>query len=268
MALAEQGSVPESLRTAIAWLGARHGGASLVEFIQRLPTEAAENIRAASLELKRLKLEGAKHSKKASYIRLWSWVGGTVAVIVADVALCGSLVPTPRIVAAIITIILGIWWFSSRAIRREIALASDATIARIVLEDSAFKKIGITYNEAAGTVHSLVRRAEDHREVQQGLLGSHAAYEEIQRGAKLARDAGINPSLFQHRDRLLSTVLGGMPTDDLLHHPDCERLFHEMCKLGLRNHTVEAILSRPTSVGLPIFARTLALAKVRMQKDS
>lgn len=263
MQRSERGSVSEDIRAVVDWLGARYVGATLVEFVQKLPIDKAEEVHAAALKLKRLKAEHERHAKAARDIRLWSWIGGIAGVAAIDTVLSGS-VPAALLLLFDGTIVAGIWWFASQAIRREYSLAGKATAERIRIEENVFERIGVVYREEEGTVHSIARLAADHRKIQLDLRDSHSVYEEIQRGASLAREAGLSPSLFQHRTYLLSRVLGGLPTEELLDHPDCERLFHEMNKLGLRDHTVEAILLRRTDADLPVTARTLEIAKARM----
>jgi hypothetical protein len=246
----ERDSASENVRAAVAWLSARYVGATLVEFVQKLPTEEAEKVHAAALELKRLKAEDERHAKAARDIQLWSWVGGVAGVAAIDAVLRGSIA-TGLLFIIDGVIVAAIWWFASRAIRHEYSLAGAAITQRFRIEESVFKRIGVVYREAEGTVHSVARLAASHEKIQQGLRDSLAVYGEIQKGASLAREAGINPSLFQHRAYLLSQVLGGLPTEELLDHPDCERLFHEMNRLGLRDHTIEAILLRRTDADLP-----------------
>jgi hypothetical protein len=259
----EQGSVAENVRAAVAWLSARYVGATLVEFVQKLPIEEAEKVHAAVLELKRLKAKDERHAKAARNIQSWSWIGGIAGVAAIDAVLSGSIATGLRLVIDGV-IVAVIWWVASRAIRQEYSLAGSAITQRFRIQESVFERIGVVYREAEGTVHSVARLAASHKKIQQGLRDSQAVYEEIQRGASLAREAGINPSLFQHR-AYLNRVVGGLPTEELLDHPDCERLFHEMNKLGLRDHTIEAILLRRTDADLPISARTLEIAKARMQ---
>ena len=241
MQTSERACVPENVSAAVDWLSVRHVGATLVEFVQRLPADEAEKIRAAVLELKRLKAEDLQHIKVARNIESWSWIGGIAGVAAIDVTLSGSTAPVLLLV--INAVIAGaIWWFASQAIRREYSLAGKATTERFRLHEKVFNRIAVVYSEAEGTVHSVARLLLSDNKTQQGLRDSLAVYDEIQRGASLARDAGISPSLFQHRTYLLNRVMGGLPTEELIEHPDCERLFHEMTKLGLRAHTVEAIL--------------------------
>lgn len=253
----------DDVRKTVDWLGARYVGATLVEFMQRLPTDEAERIHAAALELKRLKAEEERHVKTARDVQLWSWIGGIAGIAAIDALLSG------RMFAGLLLVIDGIiaaaiWWFASRAIRQKHSLAGRATADRFRLEESVFQRIGVVYGEADGRVHSIAQLAASHGKIQQELRVVSAVYDEIQRGASLAREAGISASLFQHRTHLLNRVLGGLPTQELLEHADCERLFHEMTKLGLRDHTVEAILLHRTDAGLPITPRTLEIAKARM----
>lgn len=264
MRRSDQGPVPENVRAAVDWLNARPVGATLVEFVQRLPTDEAEKVHAAALELKRLEAEEQRHAKTARNIQSWSWIGGIVGVAAIDAFLRGSIGGTLLLVTDGI-IVATIWWFASRAIRQEYALAGKATTERLRLQEIVFERIGTAYSEAEGTVHSVARLAANHRKVRQALRDSSSVYDDIQKGASLAREAGISPSLFQHRTYLLGRVLGGLPTEELLDHPDCERLFHEMNKLGLRDHTVEAILLRRTDADLPITARTLEVARARLR---
>lgn len=260
----ERSSVPENVRAAIAWLSARPVGATLVEFMQRLPTEEAETIHNAAMELKRLKVEDELHVKTAGDIQSRSWIGGIVGVVAVDAVLSGSVAPLSLLVIDG-SIVAAIWWFASRAIRRQYSLAGKLVTERFRIEETIFKRIGVIYSEAEDRVHSISRLTETARRIQQKLRDSNAVYDEIVTGASLAREAGISPSLFQHRIHRLSAVLGGLPTEELLEHPDCERLFHEMRKLGLRHHTVEAILLRRIDADLPISTRTLEIAKARMQ---
>jgi hypothetical protein len=260
----ERGPVSEDVRTAVDWLSARYVGATLVEFVQKLPTDEAEKVHRAALELNRLRIENERHTEAARNIQSRSWIGGVVGIVAVDIILSGRIPAGPMLVIDGV-IVACIWWCASRSIRRQYSLAGIATAERFRIENAVFERIGVVFREAEGTVHSMARLAASHRKIQKDLRDSYSVYDEIQRGASLAREAGVSPSLFQHRTHLLSRVLGSLPTEELLEHSDCERLFQEMSKLGLRDHTVEAILLRRTDADLPITARTLQIARTRMQ---
>ena len=251
----------------MVWLSARHVGATLVEFIQKLPPDEAEKVHAAAIELNRLKSEDDRHAKRANNIRSWSWIGGVACLATFDAVLSTRIAPrTLLLLDAVIVAVM--WWGSSQAIRREQRLAGQTTVGQYRIRETVFRRIGVIYNEADGRVHSVASLVEKQRKIRQEIDYSYAIYDEIEHGALLARRMGLDATLFQHRTHLLNRVLGGLPTEELLEHPDCERLFHEMNKVGLRDHTVEAILSRSIDVGLPISARTMEIAKARMQSVS
>ena len=151
----------DDVRKTVDWLGARYVGATLVEFMQRLPTDEAERIHAAALELKRLKAEEERHVKTARDVQLWSWIGGIAGIAAIDALLSG------RMFAGLLLVIDGIiaaaiWWFASRAIRQKHSLAGRATADRFRLEESVFQRIGVVYGEADGRVHSIAQLAASH----------------------------------------------------------------------------------------------------------
>jgi hypothetical protein len=125
------------VRATVDWLNARPVGATLVEFVQRLPTDEAEKVHAAALELKRLEAEEQRHAKTARNIQSWSWIGGIVGVAAIDASLRGSIGGTLLLVTDGMTVAT-IWWFASRAIRQEYALAG-----RQPLSDSASKRLSL-----------------------------------------------------------------------------------------------------------------------------
>jgi hypothetical protein len=231
--------------------------------MQQLPTEDAERLLKATKELERLRLSDIEHCQKADKIRTWSWIAGIIGLIILNSTL-GRAFNTPTVIAIDVLFVGAVWLLSSLRIRKEYKLANKATMDRLQLEDDVFRPLGIEFNDKIGRVRSLEEISDRQKVLQDGLRQSHAAYLEIVAGANLAMEKGLSPQLLEHRAWLLSPVLGGLPTEELLHHPDCERLFREMSAIGLREKTVEAILLQFQDRGLPLTSSTLNIARRRL----
>ncbi len=249
-----------SVASALTWLDQHPGGASLVSFMQKLPLASAEAIHAASIELKRLQYEDEHHSKRAGELRHWGWSCGLIGFF--GINAFGDHLSTAALILINIAFVAIVSWITTRAITNAHALSSRASAARSALNEKTFTQIGVSFNGTADTVRTISSILAEQRQLKQEVVDSRIAYEDILRGALLAEGKGVPSSWFSHRNGRLSPILGGLPTEELLEHPDCERVFREMVRFGLLEHTVEAIVLRSN---IPVSSRTMTIAMERLQ---
>lgn len=256
----EDGADQESVDQAISWLNAKPAGSTLAEFLLRLPALEAERISKAVQDLRRLKLDEQRHGNEAGQINLWAWIGGAIGLFLILPNLSGRPLPLLTDIA----FVLAVWWLASRAIDRAFSNAGRAASARLQIHDDVFKPIGIQFDEDKERVYSLTRLVEAEQHLNKQLDAHRQAFAEILKGESIAKAKGVSPLLFEHRQHRLGTVLGGFSTEELLEHPDCEKLFREMCRLGLSEHTVEAILLCHPQTHRLLTSRTIEIATARI----
>lgn len=256
-------SATESVTSAALWLDNLPGGASVTEFVGRLHAEEGERVGAALLEIRRLTNEESKYMNSARNVEVCAGVFGILGLVVIHATLERRF-GGHFVLAIDAALVAATWWVARQWIKRQLARAHHAYLNRQRLRDETFTRVGVLYDDTLGVVYSKTRLQSLKKQMEENLEVNQAVFDQIVRGGELALKAGVDPNLLLHRKYLLNNVLGGLPTEELLEHPDCARLFHEMSELGLNQQTAEAILVSKMSEELPLSERTLAVAKSRM----
>lgn len=250
------------IRAATAWLSTRIVGSSVAQYIQKLPARQAELFLADIDRLKELSAEIERADEAVRRVET-NGVLACIAAAIAALALSGIWLSDWLVLVASGLVVALCWWIKEKARARIWAEQNAAWMKRETIKERLDKQYGVVYREADQMLKARVAIEAQQARISEGLRINNAALKEIERGAALAAAAKIDRELVQYM-RNQPPVLGGLPTEELLEKPAVERLFQEMSAAGLREHTVEAVLSR-YGTHLPISSKTLEVAKARMQ---
>ncbi|MBU1212580.1 MAG: hypothetical protein KJ587_15075 [Alphaproteobacteria bacterium] len=251
----------EQLRDAREWLANRPVGATLVEFLQKLPVEQAEVLLVNAQEIKRLTAEEERSEAAAKQITERGAMIGLGALAAISI-LGGGIFPPFVLIATCGSVGAVTWWFTRSARNREWARQWDAWHRRDALRSEIRKRLGVAYYEKDERVHSLHAIKKQHDELTNALATNDKAFAEIQQGIEKGREAGIDSSLLRKAQEI-TRVIGGLPTEELVEHPDTELLHRAMCQAGLHHFTIESILHQYGDE-LPVSPRTRAVLASRI----
>lgn len=265
----EHSGPPTDLQETLRWLTPRHVGASFIQFIQMLPANEAEKVWLTVHEMERLDADAKRYLENAAKIYVYGWIVGIVGLLTIDMAFAsqmprGWLVPVEVAATALVG---GLIYFFGRRITHKSYAASNR---RFFLKEEVFGNLSVAYDEDERRVHSLARMAQTQARLTKGLDVCREVWEEMQQGAKLAREAGIDVSVLDRVYRRGNPVLtGALTIDNLLDEPEVGRVFSDMSKAGLKDYTLEAILLRRANEdGLPLTSRIIDQARARMQPSN
>ena len=249
---------------AEAWLSARPVGATLVEYMQRVPSDHAEALLTDVQEIKRLSTEEELSRARVKEISGNGWLFGLGGA--AAISTLGSwLMPPAAVAGACGFVALTAWWYMRSSHRRESAMQSLAWSKCNALHSGIRERLGIQYTEADGRVRSLRSIQAQRQRITRDLALNEAACAEVRHGIRLGREAGIDTALVEKAFQYIG-VIGGFQTDEIVELPGTDRFFREMCSKGLREHTLEAVLQRYGDA-LPISTRTKGIVASRIESD-
>lgn len=246
---------------AAAWLAARPVGATLVEYLQRLPTDEAEQLLADVQQIKRLTAAEGNSKVRINDIE-------KKGLTIGSAGLLGTSIIGGEFFSPLVGLIVGglfaftAWRHTSSARRCEQRLQNNAWVKRNALLSSIRERYKAEYYESDDRFLSLSEIRARQSRINRGIEANSTALAEIQHGLKLASEAGVDIS-HMHAGMRHTTVIGGLPTVELVADPETERLFREMCRHGLKEYTLEAILYKHRKE-LPVDERTIDIIAHRL----